>query len=96
MLPAGRTEAELEVRHEHFPRLQRKHEEGVVRYIGIAQRSDDSTLATVFLPAESEAEARDIMRNDPGVKHRLQTGTLIVFRTVFGGIVVSPERPSTD
>ena len=43
------------------------------------------TFGLVIFKADSEAEARQIMENDPAVKHGVMRATLYPYRVVFLG-----------
>ena len=72
---------------EHYARLERATEEGIVVLAGRSQ--DGVGPAIVIFGAESEEEALRFMRDDPFIKHGLFTATLHPFRVAFA-------RPADD
>ena len=67
MLAAGPTETESRMLVDHVTYLEQLSENSVVLLAGRTQTTDDSTFGIVILKADSESNARDIMKNDPAV-----------------------------
>jgi uncharacterized protein YciI len=80
MLTQGPTDAESEALQGHVAYLTRLSEESAVLLAGRTQTTDESTFGLVILKAESESEARDIMKNDPAVKHGVMSAELFPYQ----------------
>ena len=71
LLIEGPTNEEARVLQDHVSYLEKLAEESVVLLAGRTQNNDLHDYGIVILCARSEAEARDIMNNDPAVKHKV-------------------------
>jgi len=80
MLKEGPTAAEQQSINRHFAYLKELCDRGTVLLAGRTQTDDPSTFGIVILEAESEAEARRMMQNDPGVKEGLMNASIFPFR----------------
>jgi uncharacterized protein YciI len=80
MLTDGPSESEAQVIQDHFDYLQGLTRDSTVLLAGRTQTTDPSTFGMVILQAGSEQEAREIMENDPAVKHGLMRCTLFPYR----------------
>ena len=80
MLTAGPTAEEADIISRHATYLEDLAEKGVVVLAGRTQTRDADTFGIVIVNAESEAEARVVMENDPGVKYGVQRAKLYPFR----------------
>ncbi|MGC5325743.1 YciI family protein [Brevibacillus sp. SYSU BS000544] len=65
---------------DHFAVLKGLTEEGKVVLAGRTLTMDENTFGIVILEVDSEEEARNIMENDPAVKHKVMTATLFPYR----------------
>jgi uncharacterized protein len=81
MLTEGSTEAESRTVSEHFEYLKTLTEKGTVMLAGRTQNRDYSSFGIVIFNAESEAEALEIMNNDPAVKNRVFRAELFPYKT---------------
>jgi len=83
MLVSGFTEDELKIISQHSAYLERLAREGIVRFYGRTLTTSLDTFGIVMFKAASEAEARALMHNDPGVKGGVHTAKLYPFRVFF-------------
>jgi uncharacterized protein YciI len=91
MLTEGPTEREAAVVGEHFQRLKKLTEEGVVLVAGRTLNNDERTIGIVVFEAGSEAEASAIMKADPCVAQGVMTADLFP----FGVALWSKKGPGT-
>jgi len=80
MLTQGRTEHEAKIVNEHFVYLQRLTDEGTVLMAGRTLNEDERTFGIVIFVAESEAEAAEVVRNDPAVRQGVMCAELFPYR----------------
>lgn len=83
MLAEGPDEREARVVGEHFARLQRLCEAGVVLMAGRTLTTDERTFGIVVLVAESEAAARELMEQDPAVAGGVMSAELHPYRVAL-------------
>jgi uncharacterized protein YciI len=83
MVTRGPTDEEARILDQHFSYLKGLADQGTVLLAGRTQNADESTFGIVILQAESEDSAREIMRNDPAVKHELMSAELYPFKTAL-------------
>jgi uncharacterized protein YciI len=79
--PDAWTERETRIAEEHFAYLKRATEKGIVLLAGRSQ--DGIGPALVILEADSEAEARRFVENDPFVAHGLMRARLHPYRAAL-------------
>ena len=80
MLSDGPTQAEAAITAEHFAYLEALVEQGTVVLAGRTLNTDASSFGICILRADSEAEARAIMENDPGVLKGVMRAELFPYR----------------
>jgi uncharacterized protein YciI len=79
-LTEGPTAEEQAIVGRHFAYLQDLTEKGVAILVGRTQTADADTFGIMVFQAASEAEAQEIMANDPAVKNGVMTARLYPFR----------------
>ena len=79
--PQAWTEEDERVGAEHYQRLLRATQEGIVILAG--RSTDGIGPAVVIFEAESEEEARSFMNEDPFLVHGLFTASLYPFRAAL-------------
>jgi uncharacterized protein YciI len=80
MLTNGPTEDEAAITSEHFRYLKGLTDGGVVVLAGRTLNTDASSFGIVILRADSEAKARAVMENDPGVAKGVMRAALYPYR----------------
>ena len=85
MVSEGPTPEELKTTHAHFNYLRDLANKGTVLHAGRTQPMGAKTFGIVILEAESEAEARQIMTEDPAVKNGIMTAELFPYRIALVG-----------
>ncbi len=80
MLTAGPSAEEARVLQDHVAYLEQLTEASVVLMAGRTQAQDEATFGLVILRADSDAEARGIMNNDPAVSEGVMRATLFPYR----------------
>ena len=80
MLLEGPTPEESEIVTRHFNYLQGLLEKQVVILAGRTQNTDPSSFGIVIIQAETEQAAKQIMENDPAVKHKIMKAKLYPYR----------------
>lgn len=83
-LTEGPTEREEAIVAEHFAYLQDLTQRGIALLVGRTQTADIETFGLVLLQIPSEEDARQVMANDPTVKHGVMTAKLYPFRIALG------------
>jgi len=83
MLSQGPTQDELQAIDAHSDYLQKLADEGRVFFYGRTQNTDASNFGIVGLRVDSEAAARKIMENDPGVERKIMRAELFPFRVAY-------------
>jgi uncharacterized protein YciI len=83
MLTEGPTEHESAIIDEHFEYLQKLVGQGVVFTAGRTQNAGERTFGIVIFAADSEAEAAELMRNDPAVSSGVMRAELFPYRTAL-------------
>lgn len=73
------TEKENKIVGEHFLRLKKFRDEGIVILAGRVPEMDPEGFGIVIFKAGSEEEARTIMENDPAVKNGIMKAKLFPF-----------------
>ena len=91
MLTEGPTEDESVIIDEHFEYLQKLAGQGIVFTAGRTQNAGERTFGIVIFAADSEAEAAELMRNDPAVSSGVMRAELFPYRTALW----SPIDPTT-
>jgi uncharacterized protein YciI len=79
--PDAWTESDIQTAQEHFAYLQRATVEGTVILAG--RSTDGQGPAVVILEADTEADARRFMEDDPFVANGLMRATLHPFRVAL-------------
>ena len=79
-LTEGPTTEEQAIVGQHFAYLQDLTAKGVAILVGRTQTADSDTFGIMVFQAASEAEAQEIMDNDPAVKYGVMTARLFPFR----------------
>jgi uncharacterized protein YciI len=80
MLAQGATPDEAAVVSRHFAYLERLTGEGVVVLAGRTLNTDATAFGLVILRADSEEAARNLMLDDPAVKHDVMRAELYPYR----------------
>ncbi len=80
MLTEGPAPEEQAIVGEHFDYLQDLTEKGVVILAGRTLNTDPSSFGLVVFQAQSEAEARETMENDPAVRNGVMRAELYPYR----------------
>ncbi len=83
MLTEGPTEFEAKVIGEHVAHLEKLVEGGTALMAGRTLNADESTFGIVVLVAESEAQAAELVREDPAVKHGVMRAELFPYRVAL-------------
>ena len=83
MLTSGFTDAETRIQADHSAYLDRLSEHGDLILFGRTLTTDQDTFGIVVFKAESEAAARRLMENDPGVKNGLMHAKLYPYRIAY-------------
>lgn len=80
MLTEGATPEEDDLTTRHFNYLKDLAAKGVVILAGRTLTSEYSGFGLIIFKANSEAAAREIVQNDPGVKHKVFRAELFPYR----------------
>lgn len=80
MLTSGFTHAETQIQKDHSAYLDKLSKHGDLVLFGRTLTTDEDTFGIVVFKAESEAAAKQIMENDPGVKNGLMHAKLYPYR----------------
>jgi uncharacterized protein YciI len=80
MLTDGPSPEEQTILSAHFEYLTQLRDQGVVVLAGRTLNTDESSFGIAILRVSSEAAARDVMRNDPAVKHNVMRAELFPYR----------------
>jgi uncharacterized protein YciI len=83
MLTEGPTEHEARVAGEHFAYLQRLLAAGCLMMAGRTIDDGERTFGIVVFVAESDAAARELMRNDPAVAQGVMRAELFPYRVAL-------------
>lgn len=83
MLTDGPTEREAAVVSEHFAYLQSLVAKGSVLMAGRTLTTDESSFGVVVLQADSEAQARELVGNDPAVRSGVMRAELFPYRVAL-------------
>jgi uncharacterized protein YciI len=83
MLTEGPTDEESVILSEHAAYVERLAERGVVELAGRTRNTDETAFGIVVFQAKSEDDARQIMLDDPAVKHGVMTAELFPYRVAF-------------
>ena len=74
-----------DVMREHFAYLKQLHGKGDIVLFGLTLNPDPSAIGLCVFYADSEAQARSIMDNDPFIAKGVARGTLYPFRVALLG-----------
>jgi uncharacterized protein YciI len=85
MLQTGPNDTEHAAVAEHFAYLQDLNAKGVIIFVGRTLTTDKDTMGLAVFRAQSEDEARQIMKGDPVVKKGVMTATLYPFKVIMQG-----------
>ena len=85
MLTEGPTPEEEAVVGRHFSYLKQLYGSGVVLLAGRTQDADATSFGIVILSADSEAEARKVMSEDPAVKEGVMRAEFHPYRIAIPG-----------
>ena len=77
------TEAESAIAQEHFNYLKDLNSKGVIILAGRTLNDDETSFGIVIFHAGSEAAARKIMEEDPGVRKGIFHADLFPFRVAL-------------
>ena len=88
MLTEGPTEREAAIVAEHFAYLQELAGKGTVLMAGRTLTTDDNAFGMVVFRAESEAQARELVRNDPAVRDGVMQAELFPYRIALWSVGV--------
>lgn len=80
MLTEGPTEHEAEIVGEHFSHLERLVAQGTVLMASRTLNADEHTFGIVIFLAQSEAQAQELVSNDPAVKQGIMHAELFPYR----------------
>jgi uncharacterized protein YciI len=80
MLTHGPTPEEAEIVAQHFAYLKQLTEQGVVVLAGRTLNTDEKSFGIVIMQADSEEAARNVMLNDPAIKHQVMHAELYPYR----------------
>ena len=83
MLSEGATPEEAELVSQHFERLKRLMEQGVVILAGRTLNTDESSFGIVVFNAEGEDYARAIMESDPAISGGVFRAELFPYRVAL-------------
>lgn len=83
MLTEGLNEREAAAMSDHFAYLERLRDAGVVILAGRTLNTDSTSFGVVIFNAPSEAEALEIVRNDPGVSRDVVRPELFPYRVAL-------------
>ncbi|MEO8392638.1 MAG: YciI family protein [Chloroflexota bacterium] len=83
MLTEGATPEEGELVSQHFNRLKKLMEAGVVILARRTLNTDSSTFGIVIFNADSEEAARALMNDDPAVKGGVFSAELFPYRVAL-------------
>jgi uncharacterized protein YciI len=83
MLTEGPTSQEASITGEHFQYLQRLVAEGVVLMAGRTLNEDERSFGIVVFLAASQAEAAELVQNDPAVKLGIMKAELFPYRVAL-------------
>jgi len=75
------TESEHEIISQHFLRLKKFCEEGIVFTAG--KTEDDKGFGIVIFSAENEEKAIQFMKEDPAVKQGIMNAEVFLYRTAL-------------
>ena len=87
MLTAGPTPQEVAILDRHAAYLRDLAKDGQALLFGRTQTADENTIGIVVLRAGSEAEAREMMANDPVVAGGIMDADLFPYRIAGGSLV---------
>jgi uncharacterized protein YciI len=79
MLTEGPSEQESRIVGEHFNYLKELTDAGTVLMAGRTLIADERTFGIVVFIAESEANAEELVRNDPAVRHGVMRAELFPY-----------------
>ena len=79
MLTDGPTDREASIVGEHFQYLKKLVSDGVVLMAGRTLNADEHSFGIAVFVATSEAEAAEIMQNDPAIKQGVMRAELFPF-----------------
>jgi uncharacterized protein YciI len=91
MLTQGMTEDEQRLVGEHFNYLQNLSKEGMCLLAGRTTQGDATTFGIAIFNTTSEDRARDLMNNDPAIKHGVFKAELFPFSIATGSLMAKPE-----
>jgi uncharacterized protein len=85
MLSESPTAQESEIVGQHFAYLQKLTEQGTVLLAGRTLNTDPSSFGIIIFRAETEAEAQEIMQNDPAVVQGVMHAELFPYQIALHG-----------
>ena len=77
------TPEEDEIIDQHAAYVDELTEKGVILLVGRTLNTDETGFGLTIFEAEDEVAAREIMENDPAVKHGLMTAKLYPYRVAL-------------
>jgi uncharacterized protein YciI len=83
MLSEGPTDEESAILSQHATYVEQLTRQGVVELAGRTQNADETAFGLVVFRAKSETAARQIMLDDPAVKHGVMTASLFPYRVAY-------------
>ena len=83
MLTDGPTDVEQQTVSEHFAYLEGLLAAGTLILVGRTTNNDERTFGIAIFRAESDEAAREIMNNDPAVKHGVMRAELFPYRVAL-------------
>ena len=91
MLTGGPTPLEVSFIEQHFHYLERLVAEGTVFLAGRTLIADERAFGIVILQAPSEAEALELMQNDPAVSGGVMAAELFAYRIALWSPIGPPS-----
>lgn len=95
MLTTGPTQHEASIVDEHFRYLQKLAAEGLVLMAGRTLNVDERAFGIVVFVAASQAEAAELVQNDPAVKQAIMKAELFPYRVALWS-PTGPEGAGDD
>jgi uncharacterized protein YciI len=92
MLTEGPTEREAQIVGAHFSYLEKLVAEGTVIMAGRTLNADERTFGIVVFLAESEAQAKELVRNDPAVENGVMRAELFPYLVALWSKFGPPEK----
>lgn len=85
MLIDGGTDRENSIIAQHFQYLTDLKDAAIVLLAGRTMNTDDTSFGIVIFQAETDAQAREIVDNDPAVRQNVMRAELFPYRIAMAG-----------